>query len=198
VAAELIRRKVDVLVASGVPSVLPAKRATSTIPVVFVAALDPVATGVVASLGWPGGNVTGVAVMHSALTAKRLELVKELLPNVSRVAILVRATSPAATEYTQQAEAAARSLGIALQVLTARDPLELEGTLITARGASALIQSDDAVFTAHRTEIANSALKNRLPLVSGLREVVEAAVLSPTERIRGNSTGTLPPTSTRS
>ena len=165
---------------------------------VFVAALDPVATGVVASLGWPGGNVTGVAVMHSALTAKRLELVKELLPNVSRVAILVRATSPAATEYTQQAEAAARSLGIALQVLTARDPLELEGTLITARGASALIQSDDAVFTAHRTEIANSALKNRLPLVSGLREVVEAAVLSPTERIRGNSTGTLPPTSTRS
>jgi putative ABC transport system substrate-binding protein len=177
VAAGLVRRKVDVLVASGVPSVLPAKNATSTIPVVFVAAIDPVAAGVVASLGRPGGNVTGVTVMQAVLTGKRLELLKELLPKLSRIAVLVRAASPAAAQYVQEAEVAARTLGISLQVLTVREPRDLEGAFSAAQGASALLQSDDAVFTAHRIQIAELALKNRLPTVSGLREVVEAGGL---------------------
>ncbi len=177
VAAGLVRLKVDVLVASGIPSVLPAKNATSTIPVVFVAAIDPVAAGVVASLARPGGNVTGVAVNQVELTGKRLELLKELVPKVSRVAVLVRAGSPAAAQYVTYAEPAARILGTSLQVLTVREPHELAGAFSAARGASALIQSDDAVFTAHRTQIAELALKNRLPTVSGLREFVEAGGL---------------------
>ena len=175
VAAQLVRLKVDVLVASGIPSLLPAMNATSTIPVVFVVALDPVAAGLIPSLGRPGGNVTGVAIMHEALTGKRMELLKELLPTLSRIAILVRPTSPAATQYVREAEIAARALRIPLQVLTVREPDDLEGALSKARGA--LILSDDAVFTAHRAHIAALALKHRLLLVSGIRDVAEAGAL---------------------
>jgi hypothetical protein len=107
----------------------------------------------------------------------RVELLKELLPKVSRIAVLVRATSPAAAQYVQEAEVAARTLGISLQVVTVREPRDLEGAFSAAHGASALLQSDDAVFTAHRIQIAELALKSRLPTVSGLREVVEAGGL---------------------
>jgi putative ABC transport system substrate-binding protein len=176
VAAEVLRRKVDVLVASGTPSVLAAKNATSTIPVVFVIAIDPVAAGLVESLARPGGNVTGLTAVYADLIGKRLELLKELLPKLSRIAVLVRAT-PAAAQYLKEAELAVQTLGASLQVLTVSDPRDLEGAFSAARGASALLQSDDAVFTASRTQIAELALKNRLPTVSGLREMVEAGGL---------------------
>ena len=176
-AAGLIRLKVDVLVASGTPSVLPAKNATSTIPVVFVAAIDPVATGVVASLARPGGNVTGVSAVHADVTGKRLQLLKELLPKLSRIAFLVRATSPATAQYVKEAELAARTLGIQLQILTVRDPDDFEGAFSAARGASALLQVDDAMLTAHRTQLADLALKNGLPTISGFSETVEAGGL---------------------
>jgi len=100
VAAELVRRRVDVLVASGTPSVEAARTAVRTIPVVFVAAIDPVATGVAACLARPGGNVTGVTAMQADLTGKRLELLKQLLPKLSRIALLVRATSPMTAQCT--------------------------------------------------------------------------------------------------
>ena len=177
VAAELVRLKVDVLVASGTPSVLPARNAARTIPVVFVAALDPVATGVAANLARPGGNVTGVTGMHADLTGKRLELLKELLPTLSRIAVLVRATSPSTAQYVKEAELAARTLGAQLQVLSVRDPPDFEGAFSAAQGASALLLVDDAVFTAHRTQIAELALKNRLPTISGFSDVVEAGGL---------------------
>jgi putative ABC transport system substrate-binding protein len=177
VAAELVRRKVDVLVASGTPSVLPAKSATSTIPVVFVAAIDPVATGVIASLARPGGNVTGVTAVHADVTGKRLQILKELLPKLSRIAFLVRATSPATAQYVKEAELAARTLGAQLQVLAVRDSSDFEGAFSAARGASALLVVDDAVITAHRTQIAELALKNRLPTMYGLSEMVEAGGL---------------------
>ena len=177
VATELIRLKVEVLVASGTPSVLPARNATTTIPVVFVAAIDPVATGVVASLARPGGNVTGVSAVHADVTGKRLQLLKELLPNVSRIAFLVRATSPATAQYVKEAELAAQTLGIQLQILTVGDPVEFEGALSAAQGKSALLQVDDAMFTTHRTRLAELALKNRLPTISGLSETVEAGGL---------------------
>src|SRR5713226_949815 len=177
VAAELVRLKVDVLVASGTPSVLPARNATSTIPVVFVSAIDPVAMGVTASLARPGGNVTGVTAMHADLTGKRLELLKELLPKLSRIVFLVRATSPATAQYVKEAELAARPLGAQLQVLAVRDSSDFEGAFSAARGASALLAVDDAVFTAHRTQIAELALKNRLPTMYGLSEAVEAGGL---------------------
>ncbi len=176
-ATDLIRRKVDVLVASGTPSVLPAMNATSTIPVVFVAAIDPVATAVVASLARPGGNVTGVSAVHADAMGKRLQLLKELVPKASRIAFMVRASSPATAQYVKEAEVAARTLGVQLQILAVRAPGDLEGAFSTAQGASALLQVDDAMFTAERTRIANLALKNRMPTISGLSETVEAGGL---------------------
>ncbi len=176
-AAELLRLKVDVLVASGTPSVGAARNATSAIPVVFVAAIDPVATGVVASLARPGGNVTGVSAVHADAIGKRLQLLKELLPKASRIAFMVRASSPASTQYVKEAETAARTLGMQLQILTVRDPGDIEGAFSSAQGASALLQVDDAMLTAHRTRIADLALKNRLPTISGLSETVEAGGL---------------------
>ena len=177
VAAELIRLRVDVLVASGNPSVLPARNATSTIPVVFVAAIDPVAMGLVASLARPGGNVTGVSTIQKDLAGKRLALLKELLPRLSRVALLVRAASPANAQYVKDAELAAQTLGMQLQVLTVRGAGDLESAFSAAQGAGALVQQDDAVFTAHRVQIAALALKKRLPMISGLNEFVEAGGL---------------------
>ena len=176
-AARLLRLKVDVLVASGTPSVMPARNATSTVPVVFVAAIDPVATGVVTSLARPGGNVTGVSAVHADAVGKRLQLLKELLPKASRIAFMVRATSPATAQYVKEAELAARTLGIQLQILAVRDPGDLEGAFASAQGASALLTVDDAMLTAQRTRIADLALKNRLPTISGFSEMVEAGGL---------------------
>ena len=115
IAADLVRRKVDVLVASGTPSVLPARNATRTIPVVFVAAIDPIATGLVAGLARPGGNVTGLTALFADLTGKRLELLKEMLPMLSRVAFLSRPANPGHAQYLREAELAARALGVGLQ-----------------------------------------------------------------------------------
>jgi ABC-type uncharacterized transport system substrate-binding protein len=177
VAAELIRLNVDVLVASGTASVLPARNATSTIPVVFVAAIDPVATGVVASFARPGGNVTGVSADQAALTGKRLELLKELLPTLSRIALLVRDPSPDTAQYVREAEIAARTLAIQLQILTVRDPSDFEGAFGAARGASALVHASDSMFTAHRVQLAALALHHRLPTMHGLSDMVEAGGL---------------------
>lgn len=176
-AAELVRRKVDLLMASGTPSVIPAKNAANTIPVVFVAAIDPVATGIATSLARPGGNVTGLSAIHGDVTGKRLQILTELLPRLSRVAFLVRATSPATDQYVKEAERAARTLGIELQILTVRDPTDLEEALNSVQGASAILVVDDAVFTAHRSKIAELALKNGLATMSGLRETVDAGGL---------------------
>jgi ABC-type uncharacterized transport system substrate-binding protein len=176
-AAKLLRHKVDVLVASGTPSVVPARNATSTVPVVFVAAIDPVATRVVASLARPGGNVTGVSAVHADAIGKRLQLLKELFPKASRIAFMVRATSPATAQYVKEAGVAARILGMELQVLPVRDLGDFEGAFSSAQGASALLQVDDAMLTAHRTRIADLALKNRMPTISGLSETVEAGGL---------------------
>jgi putative tryptophan/tyrosine transport system substrate-binding protein len=176
-AQELARRKVDVLVASGTPSVQPAAKATSTIPVVFVAAVDPLATGVVASLARPGGHVTGVTAMHGDVIGKRLQLLGELLPTLSRIAVLVRANSPATPQYLKEAELAGRSLAVQLQVLRVHETRDLEGAINGAQGANALLVADDAVFTAQRTRIAELALRNRLPTAYGFHDMVEAGGL---------------------
>ena len=109
-AAEMLRRKVDIILASGTPSVLPARDAAGQIPVVFVATLDPVATGLVASLAKPGRNITGMTSISGDLIAKRLQLTRELLPNLTKIAVLVRESSPTAAQYVQESRTAARSL----------------------------------------------------------------------------------------
>jgi putative tryptophan/tyrosine transport system substrate-binding protein len=176
-AAKLVRLKVDVLVASGTPSVLPAKNATGTIPIVFVAAIDAVAAGVTASLARPGGNVTGVTAMHADLIAKRLGLLKELLPKLSSIAVLARAASPATAQYVKEAERAAQTLGVRLHVISVRDLGELATALSSIEGGSALVVADDAVFTAGRNRITELALKSRLPSAYGFSDMVEAGGL---------------------
>jgi putative ABC transport system substrate-binding protein len=172
--AELMRLKVDVLLASGTSAVLLARDAARTTPVVFVAAVDPVAMRLVTSLAHPGGTVTGITALAEELNGKRLELLRQLRPNLSRVAFLVRAGSPATAEHTKQAERAAGALGMLLQVVAARDHNDLEKAISAARGAGALLVADDTVFTTRRVQIAELALKNRLPTMYGLREMVEA------------------------
>lgn len=177
VAAELVRRGVDIIVASGTPSVLPARDAAGQTPVVFVATLDPVATGLVASLARPGRNVTGMTSMSGDIIAKRLQLIRELLPNLTKVAILVRESSPTAAQYVHESRTAARNLGIELQILIERNPNDLDGIFVAVQGSNALVVADDAEFTAHRAQIAERALRIKLPTVSGLREMVEAGGL---------------------
>jgi putative tryptophan/tyrosine transport system substrate-binding protein len=176
-AAELVRRKVDVIVASGTPSVLPARDAAGETPVVFVATIDPVAAGLVASLARPDHNITGMTSISADVIAKRLQIVRELLPKLVKAALLVRESSPDTAQYVKESATAARKLGIELQVEVERDPKDLEGVIVAARGASALLVADDAEFTAHRAQIAELALKYQLPTISGLRELAEAGGL---------------------
>jgi putative ABC transport system substrate-binding protein len=176
-AAELVRRKVDVIIASGTPPVAAAKNATRTIPVVFVASIDPVATGIVVSLARPGGNVTGFAGIHADLMGKRLELLREVVPGLSRVAVLSHAMNPGNAEYIRQAELAAPALGLQLQVVAVRDAGDFERAFRETRGASAVIQLDDVVFTSHRRQLVELAARNQLPVMYGFREFVDAGGL---------------------
>jgi putative ABC transport system substrate-binding protein len=172
-AAELIRRKVDVILASGTPAVLPARNATNTIPVVFVAAIDPVATGVVTSLARPGGNVTGLTAVFSDLTGKRLEILKEMLPTLTRVALLSRPANPGHAQYVQQTQMAAQMLRVELQVMSANSPEDFESAFSGVQGVGALIQIDDAMFTSHQQKLVDLATRHRIPGAYGLREFVD-------------------------
>ena len=144
---------------------------------VFVGTFDPVATGIVASLARPGRNVTGMTSISGDIIAKRLQLIRELLPNLTRVAILVRTGSPTEAQYVRESQTAAPTLGIQLQIVNVRGAHDLEGIFVAVRGANALMVADDAEFTAHRAQIAMLALRHQLPTVSGLKEMVEAGGL---------------------
>ena len=176
-AARLVRLKVDVILASGTPPVPAAKSATKTIPIVFVASIDPVATGVVASLARPGGNVTGLTGIHSDLMGKRLELLGEAVHKLSRVAVLSHATNPGNAEYIRQAERAARALGVQVQLLAVRDAADFERAFSEARRASAVIQLDDVIFTSHRRQVVELAARYRLATIYGFKEFVHAGGL---------------------
>ena len=173
-AAELVRRPVDVLVASGTPAGLPARNATTAIPIVFVAALDPVATGVVASYARPGGNVTGLTAVFSDLTAKRLELLKELMPSLKRAALLSRPANPAHQEYVQQTLMAARILRVELEIMAVNSADEFEAAVGRVSGVEALIQIDDAMFTSHRDRLLELAARHRIAGAYGFRDFVDA------------------------
>jgi putative ABC transport system substrate-binding protein len=175
--AKLIRLKVDVLLASGTSAVLLTREGVGTIPVVFVAAVDPVAMGLVPGLARPSGTVTGFTAVAEELNGKRLQLMQQMIPNLSTVAFLVRADSPATTEHTKLAERAAKTLGVRLHVIAVRDQSEFERAFSVAKGAGALLVVDDSVFTAQRTKIAELALKNQLPTMYGHRDMVQAGGL---------------------
>jgi putative ABC transport system substrate-binding protein len=141
-AADLVRLKVDVIVAGGTLAPLAAKRATSTIPIVMAAAGDPLGSGLVASLARPGGNVTGMSLMVPDLGGKRLELLKELLPRLARVAVLWNAANPYSANVFKETQGAGPTLGIEVQSLEVRGPDDLDGAFEAARK-----QRPDAMMT---------------------------------------------------
>src|SRR5262249_27621493 len=178
-AADLVRLKVSVILASVSPAIQAAKQATDTIPIVITGAADPVAAGFVTSLARPGGNITGISLMMPDLLGKQLELLKEILPKLSRVALLGNPTNPAYAPWLRGAQDGARALAVRLQVLEARDPRGIDSAfdaIITER-AGAVIVLGDAVLILHRARIADHAVRRRLPMVSGLSEFTEAGGL---------------------
>jgi len=176
-AAELVKLNVDIIIASGTPPVVAAKNATRTIPIVYVASIDPIATGLVVSLARPGGNVTGFAGLYPDLMGKQLELLHEIIPGLSRVALLSYAMNPGSAEYIRQAKLAAPALGLQLQIETVRDPSDFERAFADLRHAGGAIQLDDVVFTSHRKQIVELAARQRLPMIHGHKEFVDAGGL---------------------
>ncbi|MGH7333739.1 MAG: ABC transporter substrate-binding protein [Candidatus Rokuibacteriota bacterium] len=177
--AELVRLNVDVIVTGGEQAILAAKRATSTIPIVMGASNDPVGAGLVASLGRPGGNVTGMAVLSPELSRKRLQLLKEVLPRASRVAVLSNPGYPGTARDLAETRSAAQELGgLTLQNVEIRSPADFEAALAAvAQRADALILLGDPFFTAHRTQLAALAAKHRIPAVYYWKEFVEGGGL---------------------
>jgi len=180
-AEELVRLKVDIIVASPTPSALAARDASRTIPIVGLSLTEPVALGLVASLARPGGNVTGVTYsVDTDIFGKQLELLKEAVPKVRRVAVLSNPTgSPAYPLTMSNVKAAARSLGLQLQLHEAREPGEIDGAFVAMakERAVALLVFGDPMFFVHRGRLANLALKNRLPSMSTQWQWVEAGGL---------------------
>ncbi len=179
-AAELVSLKVDVIVAAGLVGAQAATEATKTIPIVMVAvAADPVGTGLVASLARPGGNITGLTLISSELSGKRLELLKTVVPRVSRIAVLSNPTAAASALQMKETEVAARVLGVQLQPLEVRGPDDFETAFqaATKAGAGALITLDDALIFTHRARTVKLAAKSQLPAIYGYREFVDAGGL---------------------
>ena len=178
-AAELIRLKVDVLVVGGTAGALSAKAQTTTIPIVFALAGDPVATGLVGSLSRPGGNVTGVSVFHPEISTKDLELLKGAVPQLSRVAVLYNPDNPVTRSALDETRKAARALSLELHVVEARRPEELTNafSMATARRPGALLALSDPVFGNVLAELAGLATKHRLPAMYNRREFAEVGGL---------------------
>ena len=174
-AVELIALKPDVLVASSTPGALAAKNATRTIPIVIVGVGDPVGSGLVSSLARPGGNITGVSLVNVEFSGKRLQLLKEIVPHVSRVAFLWNSLNPLNTAILKETEAAAAALGVKLQPLSVRAPEDLQSALAaTTRGrAGALVVAPDPMLVSNRRSIIGFAAVNRLPAMYNFREDVE-------------------------
>jgi putative tryptophan/tyrosine transport system substrate-binding protein len=177
-AVELVRLKVDVIVTQGTPETLAAKRATTTIPIVMATAGDPVATGLVASLARPDGNVTGSAIFSSELMVKRLELLKEAFPHTRRVAVLLNPVNPVQGLSVQAMESAARLLNVAIQRFEARIPNELENAFseIAKQRVDAVVITQDGIFVTNAGAIADIAAKQRLPSI-GFSEFAEVGGL---------------------
>jgi ABC-type uncharacterized transport system substrate-binding protein len=179
-ATELVRLKVDVIVTTGgVPSAQAAQRATKAIPIVATGTVDPVAAGLVASLARPGGNITGPAYIPEQLVGKGLELLKEVVPNVTRVAVLWNPNNPGNTHQLRAAEAAAATLGMRLQPVEVRGLGEIDRAFVTMtrERAGALLVLLDSIFYSQRKTIADLAAKNRLPAVYGHNVHAEAGGL---------------------
>ena len=181
VAAELVRLKVDVIVAAGgTPVILAAKNATSTIPIIFPTVSDPVALGFVASLARPGGNITGLTIRTPEFSGKRLELLKEVVPQATRVAVLGQDANAAHALDLKEMQAAASALGLQLHHIEVRSPNDFESAFSKITGtvrASALFLQSAVLFLDSGRRIADLATRSRLPAISDTPELTETGVL---------------------
>jgi putative ABC transport system substrate-binding protein len=178
-AAELVRLKADVIVVGSTPGIIAVKNTTGAIPIVMVTTGDPVAGGLVASLARPGGNITGLTALGQELSGKRLEVLKEAVPKVSRVAVLSNPTNPDSGMSLKGVEVAARALGVQFRVQEVRDPTEFDKAFetITREGARALMVLPDPMFVSQRGRIVALSAKSRLPAMYAHREFVDAGGL---------------------
>ena len=174
-AAELVRLKVDILVVTGTPAAHAAKNATPLIPIVTVTAADPVATGLVTSLARPGGNVTGLTDLAPDLVAKRLELIKEVIPSATRVAVLLNPDNSSSVPQLRLIEEAASALGVSILSVEARrlDDIDRAFATVRAKHAMALLLIADGLLGSNRKRIIELTAKSRLPAIYWRREFVE-------------------------
>jgi ABC-type uncharacterized transport system substrate-binding protein len=179
-AAELVRLKVDVIVATGgAVTALAAKKATTSIPVVFIAGGNLVRIGLITSLARPGGNLTGLSLLTTELAVKRLELLKETFPKIRQMAVLGNPVNPAYAIQVQEVQEAAKALALQVKIFEARDPKDFESAFsaIAKNRAGAALLLSDPMFNAHREQIADIANRKRVPAISEFKEFVEAGGL---------------------
>jgi putative ABC transport system substrate-binding protein len=178
-AADLVRRQVDVIVTWGTPAAQAAKNATGTIPIVMAAIGDAVGTGLVPSLARPGGNITGLSAQNPELEGKRLQLLKEAVPTASRIALLWNPTNPLHALVLKETQVAAEQLGVQLQSVELPNPPDLEGafTAMTLQHADALTVAPDTFFVLNRTRLAELAIQYHLPAIYLYKEHVHAGGL---------------------
>jgi putative tryptophan/tyrosine transport system substrate-binding protein len=178
-AADLVERHVAVICALGPPAVIAAKAATASIPIVFVTGADPLKFGFVASFNRPGGSITGIWIVSTVLAQKRLQLMRELLPQAESIALLVNPTSPVAAPQSQDAQAAARALGIKLNVLNAANENDFDQvfTTLVQQRVDALFVSADPVFYSKREHLVALAARHAIPTLYEIREYVEVGGL---------------------
>jgi len=178
-AADLVRSKVNVIVAVGGAATQAVQRSTKTIPIVMSVVLDPVGSQLVTSLSRPEGNITGLSLMAPDIVGKQLQVLREAAPSVSRVAVLWNPANPGSAPQLREAEAMGRTLKVQLQVLEARGPKEIDSAFnaMTRERAGAVLILADAIFTNQRKQIAELSLKRRLPSVYGVSEYAKAGGL---------------------
>jgi putative tryptophan/tyrosine transport system substrate-binding protein len=175
----MVRLKADLIITITTPAALAAKNATTTIPIVIPTAIDPVGTGLIASLARPGGNITGGAILTGEMAAKRLELLKEVVPSLSWTAVLWNSANPANALAWRDTQGAARALGVTLQSHEVQGPKDFEVAFarMAEERPDALFVLDDALTIPYRKEIADFAIQKRLPSVFAAKDRVEAGGL---------------------
>jgi ABC-type uncharacterized transport system substrate-binding protein len=170
---ELVRLNANVIVASGAPSALAAGKTNTSVPIVFAGVYDPVGLGLVRSLGYPAGNITGVAQNPADLSGKRLELLREIIPNLRRVGVVWDQTNPSNRPQFEGADLAARMMNIQLEPLPIVDPKEFDTTFAAMRGTDGLLLLDSPLFLTHGARLVKLAATNRLPAIYGVSEFMK-------------------------
>jgi ABC-type uncharacterized transport system substrate-binding protein len=178
-AADLVQRNVDVILTAGTESTDAARKATKTIPIVMAAVGDPIAAGFIASLARPGGNITGASLLATELTAKRLQLLKEVLPTLTRLAVLWSAANASVVQKLKQIQSAAPQFGVQLHTFQLRVPDDLDKSFESAVqfGAQAVMTTEDAIQITYRTRVVELGKRHRLPVASEFGEFAQAGAL---------------------